>query len=67
LHYDVPFLGAIPMNPNVRIGGDNGRPIVIADPGSDAALALKNLAETVAARVSVAALAGSNAPTIDVI
>jgi len=67
LQYDVPFLGAIPMNPNVRIGGDNGKPIVIADPESDAALALKSLAGTVAAHVSMAALGGSNTPTIDII
>jgi ATP-binding protein involved in chromosome partitioning len=66
-HYDVPFLGAIPLNPNVRIGGDNGQPIVVADPTADAAKALKQLAETVAARVSVEALSGSNAPTIDMI
>ena len=66
-HYEVPFLGAIPLNPNVRIGGDNGRPIIVSDPESDAAKALQHLAEVVAACVSVAALAGSNAPTIDVI
>jgi ATP-binding protein involved in chromosome partitioning len=66
-HYDVPFLGGIPMNPNVRIGGDSGKPIVVTDPESDAAKALKSLAEAVAARVSVEALSGNNAPTIDIV
>lgn len=66
-HYDVPFLGAIPLNPQVRIGGDKGKPIVIADPTSDAARALQSLAENVAARVSMAALSENNTPTIDVI
>jgi ATP-binding protein involved in chromosome partitioning len=66
-HYDVPFLGGIPMNPNVRIGGDSGKPIIIADPGSDAAKALQSLAEAVAARISVSALTGNDAPTINVI
>ena len=66
-HYNVPFLGAIPLNPNVRIGGDTGRPIVITDPDSDAAKALQALAETVAARVSLAALGGNDTPTINVI
>jgi ATP-binding protein involved in chromosome partitioning len=66
-HYGVPFLGAIPLNPNVRIGGDNGKPIVISEPESDAAKALISLAEIVAAHISVAALTESNAPTIDVI
>ncbi len=59
-HYEVPFLGAIPMNPSVRIGGDNGTPIVVSQPESDAAKAMLVLAETVAARVSIAALSGSN-------
>ncbi|HEY3311167.1 MAG TPA: Mrp/NBP35 family ATP-binding protein [Anaerolineales bacterium] len=66
-HYDVPFLGGIPLNPSVRIGGDSGRPIVVTDPDSDAAQALIHLAESVAARISVAALGENNAPTIDVI
>ncbi len=65
--YEVPFLGAIPLNPNVRIGGDSGRPIVISEPESDAAMALQSLAESVAARVSLAALSENNTPTIDII
>jgi ATP-binding protein involved in chromosome partitioning len=65
--YDVPFLGGIPMNPNVRIGGDSGKPIIVTDPESDAAKALKSLAEAVAARISVSALTGNNIPTIDII
>jgi ATP-binding protein involved in chromosome partitioning len=66
-HYNVPFLGAIPLNPNVRIGGDTGKPIVITEPESDSAKALLQLAESVAARISLAALNGTNAPSIDVI
>ncbi|NCP86830.1 MAG: chromosome partitioning protein [Anaerolineae bacterium CG_4_9_14_3_um_filter_57_17] len=66
-HYNVPFLGGIPMNPKVRIGGDNGAPILVSDPQSDSAQALKALAENVAARVSVAALRGNDAPSINII
>ncbi len=66
-HYDVPFLGAIPMNPNVRVGGDNGKPIIITDPESDAAQALRAAAEAVAARMSVLALTGNDAPTINIV
>lgn len=66
-HYDVPFLGAIPMNPNVRIGGDNGKPIIVTDPESDAAQALRAAAEAVAARMSVLAFTGNDAPTINVV
>ncbi len=66
-HYDVPFLGAIPMNPNVRVGGDNGQPILITDPAADAAQALRAAAEAVAARMSVLALTGNDAPTINIV
>lgn len=65
--YDVPFLGAIPMDPVVRVGGDTGKPIVLTQPESDAAMALTNIAEQIAARVSVAALSGTNAPTINIV
>jgi ATP-binding protein involved in chromosome partitioning len=55
------------MNPNVRVGGDSGKPIIVSDPEADAAKALRAVAEAVAARVSVAALTGNDAPTINVI
>lgn len=53
---NVPFLGAVPLDPTVRIGGDTGQPVIISNPGSDAALAFKSIACQVAARVSVEAL-----------
>jgi ATP-binding protein involved in chromosome partitioning len=40
----------------VRIGGDTGKPIVISQPDSKAAQALKKISELVAAKLSVAAL-----------
>ena len=52
----VPFLGRIPLDADVRKGGDNGRPIVITEPDSAAGQAFHKLAETVAARVSVVLL-----------
>ena len=66
-HYDVPFLGGIPMNPNVRIGGDSGKPIVITDPESDAAKALIAVAEAIAAKVSISALSGDNSISINIV
>jgi ATP-binding protein involved in chromosome partitioning len=57
----VPFLGEIPIDPNVRIGGDSGRPVVIAFPESPVAVALKDVAEKVAARISVLAVQGAAA------
>ncbi len=52
---NVPFLGSIPLDPQVRIGGDNGQPIVISAPDSPAAAAFRNVAQAIAARSSVLA------------
>ena len=63
----VPFLGAVPMESSVRVGGDTGQPIVVFKPQSVAAQAFKSIAENVAARISVSALGQNNAPKINVI
>ncbi|MCU0242113.1 MAG: Mrp/NBP35 family ATP-binding protein [Vicinamibacteria bacterium] len=49
----IPFLGEIPMEPDVRQGGDAGQPIVHAHPEAPAARALLQVARNVAARLSV--------------
>lgn len=48
----VPFLGSVPLDPAVRVGGDGGKPILTMDPSSPAAEALLLMAQQVAARVS---------------
>lgn len=63
----VPFIGAIPMDPSVRQGGDSGKPVTITDPESPVALALRGIAESVAAQISVAAVQGPDFIPIDVI
>jgi len=60
----VAFLGSVPMDPAVRLGGDSGTPIVLSRSDSPTAQALRALAETIAARLSVAALQPSPAPVI---
>jgi ATP-binding protein involved in chromosome partitioning len=47
----VPFLGEVPIDPKVVVGGDSGEPIVILDPESAAAQAFVQLARQVAAQV----------------
>jgi ATP-binding protein involved in chromosome partitioning len=54
----VPFLGEIPIDANVRIGGDGGRPVILDFPESPVSLALKQVAEKTAARISVLAIQG---------
>jgi ATP-binding protein involved in chromosome partitioning len=49
----IDFLGEVPLEPQVRIGGDEGQPIVVREPDSPAAQAIKVVARKVAATVSV--------------
>jgi ATP-binding protein involved in chromosome partitioning len=44
----APLLGQIPLVPELREGGDNGVPVMIADPNSEASQAFLALAKTVA-------------------
>jgi len=53
----VPLLGCVPLEIPLREGGDRGIPIVVADPNSASAKALKQIAGQIAAKVSIAALA----------
>ena len=48
----VPFLGEIPIDPAVVVGGDQGKPIVVERPDSPAATAYAALAGQVAAQLS---------------
>lgn len=48
----VPFLGAIPIDPAVRMGGDQGAPIVVADPSSPVSKAFKDVAAKIMVRLS---------------
>lgn len=52
----VPFIGAIPMDPAVRLGGDQGVPVIISHPESPVSQALNQIAMDLAAKVSVAAM-----------
>ena len=53
----VPLLGQIPLQAGMPERADRGEPIVVADPGSPAGVALTGLAATVAARVAALAAA----------
>ncbi len=53
----VPFLGTVPLDPEVRVGGDAGTPVVVQHPDSPAAQMFKRIAKEVAARISVLNLA----------
>jgi ATP-binding protein involved in chromosome partitioning len=52
----VPLLGRIPLEIPVRTGGDSGLPIVISNPESASAKAFMSIAQSIAGKVSMAAL-----------
>jgi ATP-binding protein involved in chromosome partitioning len=49
----VPFLGEIPIDTCIRRQADTGVPIVLADPSSPAATAYREIAERLAAQISI--------------
>jgi ATP-binding protein involved in chromosome partitioning len=48
--YDVPLLGRVPIEETLREGGDNGKPVVDADPTAASAVVLSQVAEHLDAR-----------------
>src|SRR5215208_1150281 len=57
--FDIPFLGEIPLFPQIMEGSDKGKPVIISDPDSIQANALRKMAKITAGRISVIA-AGLN-------
>jgi ATP-binding protein involved in chromosome partitioning len=47
----VPFLGEVPIDPKVVVGGDTGEPIVVSDPQAPASAAFRELARHVVEQV----------------
>ena len=45
----VPLLGKVPLVQALREGGDDGIPVVVAEPDSEAAMVFTQLAQTIAA------------------
>jgi ATP-binding protein involved in chromosome partitioning len=52
----VPLLGEIPINTDIRIGGDSGKPITAANPEHPISKAFQELAKKVAAQISIVTL-----------
>jgi ATP-binding protein involved in chromosome partitioning len=63
--FDIPFLGEIPLSPQIMEGSDKGKPVIISDPNSIQANALRKMASITAGRISViaAGLNSSEMPT----
>jgi len=48
----VPFLGRVPLDPNVVLGGDDGTPIVLKDKSNPASQAFDDMVERLLAKVN---------------
>jgi ATP-binding protein involved in chromosome partitioning len=59
LAMELPFLGAVPLHPEVRVGGDQGRPVVAESGDSEYAKALRRIAGHLAQRVSIQTLSAA--------
>ena len=59
----IPFLGEVPLDLAIRTQSDIGKPIVIAQPDAPSARTLREIAEKVAAQVSIRAF---EAPVLEV-
>jgi len=56
------FLGEIPLDPRVRVGGGDGQPLMAADPASPMGRVFRAVAEQIAAEVSKENYAASGGP-----
>lgn len=64
---NVPFLGRVPLEAEVRKGGDYGRPVAVTQPDSPAGRAFHSIAQATAARVSVLVLKAADVIPLNVI
>lgn len=51
--YEVPFLGAVPLDIRIRLGGDRGTPVVAGEPESPVGRAFREAARNVALQVAI--------------
>jgi ATP-binding protein involved in chromosome partitioning len=63
---NAPFLGELPLNVNVRKGGDEGMPVVLNDHAPLQQRAIMELAEKLAAEVRRRSALGQQAPTVQI-
>lgn len=64
--FDLPFLGEIEIDPQIRIGGDTGKPVASLGEDAPGAKSIYAMARNVAARLSVVNLSGS-APVVQIL
>jgi len=51
-NYQMDYLGALPLNMQIRLQADNGKPTVVADPDGEVAGIYKSVARQVAIKIA---------------
>jgi ATP-binding protein involved in chromosome partitioning len=64
---NVPFLGEIPIDTKVRIGGDQGDPIVHGEPDSQQGKIIQDIARQLAAQISIQYLGTPSIPKVEIL
>lgn len=65
-NFGVPFLGEIPIYTPIRIGGDNGTPIILMEPESEQSQMIQSIARRLAAQISITNLSVESKPKIEI-
>ncbi len=63
----VPFLGEIPLDTKIRVGGDAGHPIVHGEPSSPRSMVIRDIARQLAAQVSIRNVSGPQVPRLEIL
>ena len=63
--YGVPLLGEIEIDPQIRIGGDSGKPVALLGPDAPAAKSIYAMARAVAGRLETRA-AAAGGPVVEI-
>jgi len=63
----VPFLGEIPIDTRIRIGGDEGTPIVVMDETSQQAQTIRMIARNLAAQISILHVSASPSQKVEIL
>jgi ATP-binding protein involved in chromosome partitioning len=64
---NVPFLGEIPIDTDIRIGGDQGMPIVTAKPDAPNSQIIRQIARNMAAQISIRNVDGTPTPNVEIL
>jgi len=64
---NAPFLGQIPIDPRIRVGGDKGVPILKSIPDSKEAAIIKEIARNLAAQVSIRIITAATQPKMEIL